>query len=124
VTPDKFECIGRVTGKVSTTGASTPFLLIILDAPSRPRNRATTEVRLATVPGKEAAAAEDEDLDAGLEFGELAAFGGVVGKLVIGERGAWDDECTWDFLRAAQTSYAGLFAGTLHGAFRFPNWQF
>ena len=32
-----------------------------------------------------------------LEFGELAAFGGVVGKLVIGERGAWDDEFTWDF---------------------------
>ena len=50
------------------------------------------EFGLAAVLGAEATAAEDEyHRMRSLQFGELAAFGGVVGKLVVGEHRAGGD---------------------------------
>jgi hypothetical protein len=47
---------------------------------------------LPAVLGAEAAAAEDENhWMLSLQFGELTAFRGVVGKLVVGEDGPWND---------------------------------
>jgi hypothetical protein len=47
---------------------------------------------LAAILGAESSAAEDENHGMwSLQLGELAAFRGVVGKLVVGEDGAWND---------------------------------
>src|SRR6266403_755385 len=47
---------------------------------------------LAAVLGAETSAAEDENHGMrSLQFGELAAFRGVVGKLVVGKDGAWNN---------------------------------
>src|SRR5258708_29961682 len=47
---------------------------------------------LAAVLGAETSAAQDENHGMwSLQFGELAAFRGVVGKLIVGEDRAWND---------------------------------
>jgi hypothetical protein len=55
----------------------------------------TTEFKkpfsLSAVPGAEIAPAEDENnWMLSLKFGELAAFGGVVAKLIVGEDSLWN----------------------------------
>src|SRR5258705_12112070 len=51
-----------------------------------------TPFGLAAVFGAEASAAEDENHGMRpLQFGELAAFRGVGGKLIVGEDRAWND---------------------------------
>jgi hypothetical protein len=48
--------------------------------------------RLSAVLGTETAAAEDQNHGIGsLQFRELSAFCGMVGKLVVGEKCAWND---------------------------------
>jgi hypothetical protein len=49
-------------------------------------------LRLPAVLGTETSAAEDENHGMlSLQFGELPAFRGVIGKLIVGEDRAWND---------------------------------